>query len=186
MKKLFRTVQFLANIGIVLIAIALIAIAVRQYFSPARGNVIPISSVQTVGTSNSSPPPASRPAINPVGKGFPAQNIEWKDKNLVLYLSTTCRYCKESGGFYQRLVKETAGKQVKLVAVLPQSQEEGRSYLADLGVGIKDIYNLPLGPIGVSSTPTLLMVDNKGTVTAMWKGKQNAEGENRILEKLLN
>lgn len=30
------------------------------------------------------------------------------------------------------------------------------------------------------------MVDNKGTVTAMWKGKQSADGENRILEGLLN
>jgi peroxiredoxin len=185
MKKTFRIVQVLANISIIIVALVLSAVAIKQYFFSRPGEMVPVSSVRTL--NNGVPPqPEKRPVITPTGKPFPLENIEWKEKNLVLYLSTSCRYCKESAGFYQRLVKETAGKGVKLLAVLPQTDEENKSYLEGLGVNISEVYSSGLTSIGVSGTPTLLLVDSKGTIVDTWKGKQPEEGENRILDKLLN
>jgi peroxiredoxin len=185
MKKAFRIVQFLANISVIILALVVSASLIRQYFFSGPGEMVPVSSVRTFN-NGVPPPPEKRPVIAPTGKTFPLENIEWKEKNLVLYLSTTCRYCKESAGFYQRLVKESAGKGVKLLAVLPQTDEENKSHLESLGVNIGEVYSSGLTSIGVSATPTLLLVDSKGTIVDTWKGKQPEEGENRILDKLLN
>lgn len=187
MKKIFRTAQFLANVSMIIVAIVLTAVLVKNHFFYEATD--PTTSIVKTTTKSGDPlvtQPTPPKLATPVGKAFPLENIEWKDKNLVLYLSNTCRYCTESGGFYQRLVKETTGKEVKLLAVLPQSQEDGQTYLKDLGVGIDEVYSSGLVSIGVSATPTLLLVDSKGTVVDMWKGKQKPEGETRILDKLLN
>ena len=65
---------------------------------------------------------------------------------------------------------------MRLMAVLPQPVDEGRRYLNNLGVSINDVVQASLGSVGVSGTPTLILIDNNGVVTGSWVGKLS-EGE---------
>src|SRR5205823_5879435 len=65
--------------------------------------------------------------------------IDWQKngQTLLLALSTTCHFCSESAPFYQQLVNTKSDTQ--LIAVLPQAVEEGRAYLARLGISVAEI-----------------------------------------------
>ena len=52
-----------------------------------------------------------------------------------------------------------------------RSLEESRNYLNKLGVSVSDVVQSSLRSVGVSGTPTLLLVDNEGSVTGSWVGK---------------
>src|SRR5260370_42266293 len=58
-----------------------------------------------------------------------ALGVDWKrnHRTLVLAISTTCHYCKDSVPFYQKL--GATGTDVKMVAVLPQPVAEGQQYV---------------------------------------------------------
>jgi hypothetical protein len=103
----------------------------------------------------------------------------------LLALQKGCHFCSESAAFYQRLVRETAGRgNIHLIAVLPQTPDEGRKYLDELGVAIAEVKQAQLDSISVRGTPTLILVDNQGLVTTSWVGKLNADGEADVLRRL--
>lgn len=114
-------------------------------------------------------------------------DIDWakNDRTLVLALSTHCHFCTESAPFFRRLTDET-GRQVKIVAVLPQSAGEAQTYLTGEGVHINDVKQAPLSSIGITGTPTLLLVDKSGIVTDVWVGKLQPEQEAQVLSALEN
>jgi hypothetical protein len=101
----------------------------------------------------------------------------------VLALSTTCHFCSESAPFYQRL-KQQKPDNVYLVAVLPQPVEDSRNYLNKLGVETNDVVQGSLSSIGVSGTPTLLLVDKTGSVAGLWVGKLSDSDAARVIEQI--
>jgi hypothetical protein len=68
--------------------------------------------------------------------------------------------------------------------LLPQTVEEGRKYLESEGVRVDDVKQATLNVIGVQGTPTLLLVDNKGTVAEVWEGKLPPDQEEGVLSVL--
>jgi len=66
----------------------------------------------------------------------------------------------------------------------PLDSEEGKQYLGELGVAIQDIRQEKLGSFGVHGTPTLILVDNKGTIIRTWVGKVTADVEEEILSRI--
>lgn len=166
MSKLKQRIEFLANVAIIVVAIAICAVLVKQYFfdKPA-----PTSRKPTVGAKIE----------------LPGVDLSSNEKTLLLVLQEGCRYCTESGPFYQKLAQETANKggQVKLVAVLPQVPDEGRRYLSGLGVPVAEVAQASLDSLSVGGTPTLIMV-NRGTVADVWVGKLDTEEEAQVLSKL--
>jgi hypothetical protein len=107
--------------------------------------------------------------------------VDWakNHRTLVLAISTTCHYCKDSVPFYHTLT--TAGANVKIVAVLPQSVTEGQQYLSNGGVRVDDVKQVPLNSLGVTGTPTLMLVNDAGVVTDMWVGKLQPDQETKVL-----
>ena len=123
----------------------------------------------------------------PVGRTMPVENVDWKNnqRTLVLYLSTTCHYCNESSPFYKRLVEKFGDStNLKLVAVLPDDTSVAKQHLNRLGVNIGDVYSSELDSIGVVGTPTLLLVNESGTISDMWRGKLTSAREIEVLNKL--
>jgi len=112
-------------------------------------------------------------------------DVDWaaNKRTLVLAISTQCHFCTESAPFFQRIQKERA-KDVKLVAVLPQTVDEGWKYLEGEGVQVDDVKQAALNAIGVTGTPTLLLVDGKGTVAQVWEGKLQPDQEGGALAVL--
>jgi hypothetical protein len=164
--KLYKRAELVANVAIIIVAVVLCAVMVQRFFltKPARP-----SPVVAVGTK-----------VNLSG-------VEWakNGKTLLVVLQKGCRFCAESAPFYQRLVRDTAGREgLRLVAVLPQQVDEGKQYLNDLGVLIDEVRQAPPNDLGVRGTPTLLLLDGSGVVTDSWVGKLTPEKEDEVLHRL--
>jgi hypothetical protein len=166
MSKLKQNIEFLANVSIIVVAVALCAVLVRQYVFPPPG---PVSRQPVVGSKLE----------------LPGMDLASNDKTLLLVLQKGCHFCSESGSFYQKLAREEAVRsgQVKIVAVLPQEPSEGQRYLSEIGVPAVDVRQASLDSLSVGGTPTLIMV-NRGTVSDVWVGKLDAAEESQVLSKL--
>ena len=162
---MIKKVEVLANVAVIVTSIVLCSVLVKRYFLTPK---------QTVTAAAPSTPSANAPkasALQP-GTKISLPGIDWSknSRTVVLALSTTCRFCSESGPFYQKLEQQKPGT-VGLVAVLPQSVEDSRDYLNKLGVKTATLIQGSLSSIGVSGTPTLLLVDQNGSLIASWVGK---------------
>src|SRR5262245_22569606 len=93
---LAKKMELASNIGIVVTAVLIIILFVRNYTQ--RQN----DPQHTVA----------------LGAKFALKNVNWQanDKNLVFAVSTTCHYCTESAGFYRKLVEECKQQHVHTVA----------------------------------------------------------------------
>ena len=100
----------------------------------------------------------------------------------MLAISSTCHFCSDSAPFYKTLLQNK--KDTRVVAVLPQSVEEGKSYLQRLGVSVDEVRQLPLNKIGVHGTPTLILIDTSGSVKNSWVGKLPTEKEADVVKHL--
>ena len=116
---------------------------------------------------------------------MPLPNVDWKQNKttVVLYLSTTCHFCNESSPFYQRLVQAKAKGDFK-PAVLPQNTDEAIKYLESHDVKVDQVLSASLASIGVTSTPTLMLVSEGGVVFASWRGKLDENKESEVIAKL--
>src|ERR1700683_4205718 len=95
--------------------------------------------------------------------------VNWSGngQTLVLGLQTTCHFCTDSAPFFRRLANAATGN-AKTVAVLPQPIDVSKRYLDGLGVHVDEIRQASLSTVGVSGTPTLLLVDASGHVKDVW------------------
>jgi len=121
-----------------------------------------------------------------IGAKVALSSVDWSksDRNLVLALSTTCRFCSESAGFYKRLLTDAPNPGVHVVAVLPQAPAASRAYLDGLGVSVPEVLQSPLDSVDVTGTPTLLLVDAKGKIRQAWVGKLGPEREAQVIASL--
>ena len=166
MENKTRKLETLTNVAIILVAVVLSAVLVKQYLLPNTN---------------------ARPHGPEVGSKIELAGFDLasEDRTLLLVLQKGCHFCTESGPFYQRLAREAAtrGNRVKLLAVLPQGEDEGRKYLSDLGVPVERVAQASLGKLDVTGTPTLIML-TRGKVSDVWVGKLPGESEAEVLSKL--
>ena len=169
--KLTRGIETSANVAILIISILLCVVLVRFYLAPA-----------------SAPNPAGGPTEISAGvkrgDAISVTGIDWRKngKTLLLALSTTCHFCTRSGPFYQRLAKEHGD--ARLVALVPQPVEEGRAYMERLHVEVDDVRETQLGDLGVSGTPTLILVDGEGVASEVWVGALSPDKEEEVVSRL--
>ncbi|MEQ1605808.1 MAG: hypothetical protein ABL999_13165 [Pyrinomonadaceae bacterium] len=168
MDRLKKILEIGSNVAIIVVAIALVGFIAARYFSPSTA-----------------PSAAKADGIKP-GAVIPTGDLVWdkSDKNLVMVLSTACKYCNESAPFYQKLSARKNGTGVRLFAVLPQPKEEVSKYLSEKNVTVDEIVQLNPGQIDVRGTPTLLLVDRLGVVLEAWNGKLPPEKENEVMGRV--
>ncbi len=187
MRKFIRKTQLISTAATVLIAILLTIIVVKEYIIPSS-KIEPTtitSKIERVPV-NAQPNISTKQNLNPIGQPIPLKGIDWKNnkRTLVMFVSTTCHFCTESSSFYKRLINDTSVKDGKIIAVLPQTVDEAKAYLTDLGVNPDQIINAQLASIGVTATPTLLLVDESGKITDQWRGKLSSEQETQVINKM--
>jgi Redoxin len=165
MSGIVKKIEVAANIAIIAVAIMIGAVLIQKYYIRSKTKEFP---AVLIGTKISIP------------------NIDWSKnrRSLVLALQAECHYCSESASFYQRLASEASARKIRLVAVLPQTIEEGQNYLNSLKVPIDDIRQASLRSIGVQGTPAILLVDSNGEVKASWLGKLPPNKESEALNSL--
>jgi hypothetical protein len=168
MRNSFRTnIEFGAQIVIAIAVLVVAGIIVKRHISPAQR------------TSN------IRPSIT-VGERLNLADVDWKQnkKSLVFFLNKDCRYCTSSAPFYRQLTEEAFKQNVKSLAVFPHSAEEAKAYLESIKLPIDEILISPLPPYKITGTPTVLFVNNSGTVEGVWVGDASRR-EKQIREEFL-
>ena len=184
LNNFLKKVALLANLATIAIAI-LLGIAVGQLHSLAKSTKNAQPTRPAAPPTRSAMPIPSEPLR--IGTKLPISGIEWakNERTLLIALSEGCRYCSDSGPFYQRLTREVSGKKnIGVVAVLPQAVNEGRDYLTSLGVSVADVRQVSLDDLGVIGTPTLIIVNKEGVVTNAWRGQIPSNKEDEVLNRL--
>jgi thioredoxin-related protein len=164
MNSLYRKLELLANTAIILVVVLIAGALIRNHFMSTRQEAI---------------------AGIPVGSKISLPDIDWakNDQTLILVLQKGCRFCKESAPFYQRLVRETAGySNLQLVAALPNTVNDSKQYLSDLGISLNEVRQVSLSSLGVEGTPSLILVDRAGKVAASWVGQLPPDKEAEVLK----
>jgi len=145
----------------ILIAIAVVVVAsvvVKRYLSPSQVNQVNNGNTQQ--------------AQMLVGTRINVPDVDWEQnkKSLVFFLKKDCVYCKSSAPFYRQLIEDASQRNVKWLAILPDSVEEGRTYVRSLELPIENVRSASLSSYKIPGTPSVLFVDNQGTVKSVWVG----------------
>lgn len=156
-----KYLERIANIAIIVAAVVFIGLAIRGDFSLSRTTRPP--SQDLTGT-----------VVKLSGVSFPS------DRNtLVLVVSTTCHFCKDSLPFYKQLTNKAQGR-LNVVAVLPQPQPDAQKFLRDANIETNQVVSSSLDSIGVHGTPTILLVDGTGKVSHAWVGRLDQKGQEEL------
>jgi len=170
MSKITQKLELLTNVAILIVSIAIAGVLVRKFVFPPP------------------PPRAELPGIKEptIGNRVNLAGLDWSQshKNVLLVLQKGCHFCTDSAPFYRNLIKQTQGKDVKVIAVLPQSDEEAKSYLRDLNITGIEVKQSSLNSLEVGGTPTIVVADDKGRITDVWFGRLQPDKENEVLAKL--
>ena len=165
---IFRNkLEVAANAATVLAAVVLSVVLIKVYLLPRR----PLA--RSVGRQGISVGARLNSAL---------PGIDWRKngRTLVLAISTQCHFCTESAPFFRTLASR-AQKGVKIVAVLPQPVDAAQRYLDGEGVYVDRIEQLALSRIGVTGTPTILLVNSSGRVIDIWVGKLQPNQQQNVL-----
>jgi len=165
---MIRRINRLANWAICLAVIVLAGATVRR-FKAEEACAVPTPT-----------PVNNRTEGRSLRHSLPGMDWHGNQRTLVLALSTRCHFCTQSAPFFKRLVA-AAGSNVRVVVAMPQSAEVARRYLRRVGLNVGEVREVSLGAIGISGTPTLLLLDNAGVVTSSWVGMLAPEGEDQVL-----
>jgi len=159
-----KRIEIATNVAILCAVLLVAALAAKRLWEPSS-------------------PKSGAPSI---GAKVSLQGIDWSKsrQNLVLALSTGCRFCSESADFYHRLVPSATSNGIRVLAVLPQPISDGHSYLEKLGVPVPEVVQSPLSAVDVSGTPTVLLVDRQGRIRKAWVGKLDPEQEQQVIAGL--
>jgi thioredoxin-related protein len=118
----------------------------------------------------------------------PLPGYRWNDhqKTLVLAIRKGCHYCDSSLPFYKQLsgLEKNNTLHAHLLAVMPDDPAAGTADLRSGGVLVEAIFKQPLSSIQVSGTPTLFLVDAKGSIEHSWVGELTPQGEKDVISTL--
>jgi hypothetical protein len=159
----------IANIAVIVGVAVFLAIVVHN--RPWRTNAAPPSMAEEAEKLKGK-------TIHVTGIDFPRQRA-----SVLLVISKSCHFCEESLPFYRALATETQGK-VDLLAALPQPRPEAEAYLKEAGVPAAQVASAPPNDLGLSGTPTLVLLDRSGKVQEVWlgflDGARQAQVRNRL------
>jgi hypothetical protein len=126
-------------------------------------------------------------ATVPIGAKIQLPGISWSDspRTVVLALSAKCQYCRLSARFYRSLIGAAEPQRFRVVAAMREPIEESKSDLVALGLeGLRDIRQTDLQALRIRGTPTLLIVNRRGTVEASWTGNLPADQQEAVFTAL--
>src|SRR6476646_2778135 len=74
------------------------------------------------------------------GAAVALANVNWSEprSTLIMALSTTCHFCKESTGFYKDLLA-TAPPAIHSIAVFPEPVVDAKAYLQSAAINVTDV-----------------------------------------------
>lgn len=167
-RNIFKKIEVVAHIAIIVVAILVSVVLVKNFLLPRTG-----------GPDTGSQVGAGTRLLVP--------GVDWAKnrRTLMVVLSTNCRFCTASAPLYQQIALERAKREdVRMIAVFPQPIGDAQKYLNDLGVVVDEVKQVTPDVVGARGTPTLILVDGTGTVQKVWIGKLPPDKESEVLNEL--
>jgi thioredoxin-related protein len=114
---------------------------------------------------------------------LPAINYSSSPQTLLIAISTTCHYCKESLPFYKQLAdaQQQRGRATHIVALFPNSENDVQQYVQQNQLNLETIAGANFKALNISSTPTMLLVDKDGKILDFWVGKLSKNDEQQVI-----
>ncbi len=110
------------------------------------------------------------------------------ERTISLVVSPSCRFCKESLPFYQRLTEQhrQLGAATNLQAVVADASlvEEQKELFAQHGVVVDATIVAPPAEVKVPGVPAIIVTDAEGRVLRHWIGKLDEAREQEVLRSL--
>ena len=154
------------NIAILLVAVVLTALLVKQFFfQPAQNSdygIVPDARLNIDG-------------------------VNWADteRTVLIVLGKECKFCTDSATLYRRLAAGlTSQTNIRLMAVFSKNESDADAYLKQLEIPIREVRYLSLSSLGIKNVPTLAILDRNGVVTDMWVGKLSPLKEAALMSRL--
>jgi hypothetical protein len=161
-----KRLDLIANIAVIVTSVALLCFLGNSWY---------------VGHHASQRPEAK--ALVGTTVKLPTVDFAQKGKTLLIVISPTCHFCRDSEPFYRQLAK-TAGPKTHLLAVLPVPKGEAETYVhASISPSL-ELVSASLGQVNVQATPTLLLVDSHGNVEMAWVGKLDDASQRQVQSEL--
>jgi hypothetical protein len=102
---------------------------------------------------------------------------------LLLFARASCGACQTAQPFFKRLVDDI-GATIRIVLVTSAGEaDQDAVYARDLGLAASAIRTAVPG-LGVRVTPTLVLVDRRGTILDAWEGVGPAEAQRAIAQAI--
>ena len=148
-------IELILNIVTVVAILVVAGVTVKRYLTPRHGHDhVDRRAPALVGT---------RMTIPDAGRGPGG-------KTLVLFLQKDCSACRIAAPLYRQLLAEASKRDVKSVAIFPDSLEEGNRYLRSHDLRADHVQSADLSSYRISSIPTALVLDGEGVVKGAWTG----------------
>ena len=118
-----------------------------------------------------SPSPVTSPRITK-GERLDVPNVNWEqnEKTLVFFLIKDCPYCQSIAPLYRQLIADASERNVKVLAILPNSIKEAKEYVQFLELPITNVQTGSFSSYKIPGAPSVLFVDRQGIVQSAWLG----------------
>jgi hypothetical protein len=102
---------------------------------------------------------------------------------VVAVLRSNCVYCSRSFAFYRQLIVAKETIDFTFLALCTDSEPVCTRYVSNGGLAADRVASTSSlsGELKVAGTPTLLLIDYRGTIRSVWTGWQNIDGQRNIL-----
>jgi len=101
----------------------------------------------------------------------PTLGLAGARSTLILMTASSCHYCTASMDSFDRLTKTAHKVGVRVVAATSEDAARNRAYLQEHGVEADVVAAAEKNNIDIRATPTLLLVDQHGTIRNVWVGQ---------------
>lgn len=123
------------------------------------------------------------------GQVDPVDGIDFHtaDRSLLIFVRSTCSFCTASMPFYSRLVEAAVGSTGRLQVAMLSTEPVAttRRYIAAHQIDPDRVLVGQGANFKIAGTPTIVLVDAKGKVLRVWRGKVPEDVEANIIDVAL-
>jgi thioredoxin-related protein len=77
-----------------------------------------------------------------------------------------------------------SANRVGVIAIFPNSKDKVQAFLQQFNLDLLTLADIPLERLAVSGTPTLVLVDSRGTALRVWVGELDPDEQRELFTQL--
>ncbi len=176
-ESLRKKLDVAANVAIIVFAAIIAIVLIRQQIN-RRADAKRVAAAEELQS-----------ALNPGRQIQPPIGYDWNQHNrtLLMALRYGCIHCEKNMSFYRKVKArvDKAGLNTSLLSIFPDDSFVAQHDLDTHGLnGLPYIANVNFVELHVFGTPTLLLIDNKGTITHSWLGELSEHDQEEVIGEL--